>query len=214
MSTHFKTSEQLEFAELFEQIEKFNWSQSDLARELTLSRAAVSMYLSGRSNPSERSLVAMRALLARLQGAREQGLSIEKRIQEVDQLQDQIAYLRENDPTGYEAVRSTVATMHRLSLESKSKTPPTPLPPRIVITHAEQERERRQRKRANSAAVSPVAKSAIEAAARDYDHVHGSGAPAPRRGADAPTSQTSGHSAAGEKPTREKPPATPGKAQK
>lgn len=65
--SEIKTPEQVLFAELVERAEERDWSRAQIARTLGISRQAVTMYCSGRSNPSERTLDGMRGIVAELE---------------------------------------------------------------------------------------------------------------------------------------------------
>jgi transcriptional regulator with XRE-family HTH domain len=65
----FKTPEQVEFCELFAQLEAIEISASDVARELKISPAAISLILKGKRSPREMTLVAMRRFVQSQTGA-------------------------------------------------------------------------------------------------------------------------------------------------
>jgi transcriptional regulator with XRE-family HTH domain len=157
LSQLYHTPEQAEFSELMERIEAAGWRQADLARELNLSRPAISMYKKGTSNPSERTLSGMRGLVQRLEKAKQQGSEVERRTHQPD-IASQLAYLRANDPAAYEAVKATVATLHQRAIDLRGvslKVASVAIASQEVASALAQDEIRsRQRKRK---AVSPTA---------------------------------------------------------
>lgn len=70
MSILVKTAEQIEFAEIFERLEKaFNISQSQVARALRVERSYISMLVKGKRTPRIRTLEDMRDLEKSMQAA-------------------------------------------------------------------------------------------------------------------------------------------------
>jgi predicted transcriptional regulator len=115
----FKTPEQVEFAALFEKLSAAGIKQTDVAEELHLSRPAISMYLKGGSNPSQRTLAGLRGMLERVEGDLARGTEI-RRDRSSDKLHEQLDYLRQNDPPGYEAARTTVQVLYQKAIEKES----------------------------------------------------------------------------------------------
>lgn len=62
--SQFKTDEQIQFCDLFSQLSGVGFKAADVARELKMTPAAVSMILSGARSPRDLTLDAMRRLVA------------------------------------------------------------------------------------------------------------------------------------------------------
>ena len=65
MNIHTKTPEQVEFLDTVEKLKAAGLNQSDVSRELHISRSAVAMILQGERSPREATLVLLRQLAAR-----------------------------------------------------------------------------------------------------------------------------------------------------
>lgn len=66
----FKNPEQIEFADLFAELERHGLRASDVARELKMSPSAVSMTLKGKRSPRPLTLEAMRKFVASIAGGK------------------------------------------------------------------------------------------------------------------------------------------------
>jgi transcriptional regulator with XRE-family HTH domain len=66
--SHYKSLEQIEFAELFEKLKANDITAIDVARELQTTPQAVSMWNKGKRNPRPLALEKLRAMVARICG--------------------------------------------------------------------------------------------------------------------------------------------------
>jgi transcriptional regulator with XRE-family HTH domain len=118
--TIYKTLEQIEFGELLEKLKKLGCSQADVAREIHVSRQAISMYIKGTSGPSPRTLAGMRTLLDRLEIEKSAGeKTLERRYGSLDELHQQLEFLERHDPSSFEAARAAIGAFYR-NVSSKS----------------------------------------------------------------------------------------------
>ena len=111
MNTIAKTAEQIEFAEIFERLEKeFEQSQADVARALRLERSYISMLLKGTRNPALRTIEDMRALEKRLRAVAE-GLEPEVRSNELEDLVNRLAAMERQDKATFETARRVIQSL-------------------------------------------------------------------------------------------------------
>jgi hypothetical protein len=111
---NYKTPEQIEFAALVDQLGPLYGKkglQAFIARELTLSPAAISTYYKGgegKSSPSARSLADMRDLVNRFEAAKTKGEEIERRFGRLEQLHEDLAFLEKADPPSFDAAGAAI----------------------------------------------------------------------------------------------------------
>jgi len=119
--TIVKTPEQIEFAEIFERLERdFQISKADVARALTVERSYVSMLIKGQRTPHLRMLQAMRDFEKRLQAGRETAPPAVSDEDEVNRLYHQIVAMKQHDPSNFEVVKKVIETLAPASSKTAS----------------------------------------------------------------------------------------------
>jgi len=116
-----KTPEQIEFAEIFERLEKeFNTSKADVARALTIERSYVSMLIKGQRTPHLRTLQAMRDFEKRLRIGRDTAPAPGSPEEELNRLYQQLAALERNDKPNFEVAKKVIQSLAPPSLKPAS----------------------------------------------------------------------------------------------
>jgi predicted transcriptional regulator len=113
-----KSPERVEFEQLAGLWFAAGRKRTDVASALGVTRSAVTQYLSGKSNPSERMLVALRTATEGLQGAAGRGEDPGRKI-----LQD-LAWLKAHAPDRYKVAQEVVATIRATPVQPAD--PPAP----------------------------------------------------------------------------------------
>ncbi len=114
MNTPVITAGQVEFAEIFERLERdFQINKAAVARALRIERSYVSMLIKGQRTPHIRGLQDMRELEQRLLAGRDPAAVAEDT--ELNRLLHELKTLEQNDRPTYEAVRQLVAALAKAS---------------------------------------------------------------------------------------------------
>ena len=110
--TFVKTPEQIEFAEIFERLEKTHQiTKADVARALTIERSYVSMLIQGQRTPHLRTLQAMREYEQRLQRERQTAPAPGSPQEELHRLSHLLATMERHDRTSFEAAKKVIETL-------------------------------------------------------------------------------------------------------
>ena len=102
-----KTAEQAEFVRVVDRLKARGLNQSDIARELHVTRSAVAMILAGGRNPRPATLVMLRDLETRL-GAAKADAGPATPLQE---LVGRLEYLARNDRANFEVARRVIESL-------------------------------------------------------------------------------------------------------
>jgi transcriptional regulator with XRE-family HTH domain len=114
VNTPVITAGQVEFAEIFERIERdFKISKAAVARALRIERSYVSMLIKGQRTPHMRVLQDMRELEKRLLAGRDPEGAEEDT--ELSRIVQQIKILEQHDRPKFEAVKQVVASLVQTS---------------------------------------------------------------------------------------------------
>lgn len=142
MKSGFKNQNQVEFTDLaMELIEKFGYSQNDIAKVARCSASMVSQVLAGDKNPKEASL----AWLRKEHEDRTNPQAMQRT--EADPLHDAIEHMKRSDPAGYAAARAAVlAVRHRPEVSSGGASE-VPIAPASASALARRELQESQQRR-------------------------------------------------------------------
>ena len=102
-----KTPEQVEFYDIAMRLKKRGLNQSDMARELHVTRAAVAMILMGDRNPRPATLVMLQDLENRLKAT---GTSKGKATP-LQKLVNRLTYLEKNDRANFEVAQRVIESL-------------------------------------------------------------------------------------------------------
>jgi transcriptional regulator with XRE-family HTH domain len=106
-----KTAEQIEFAEIFERLEKaFNLSKADVARALRIERSYVSMLIKGQRTPHLRTLESMRELEKKMLAGRSSEIA-EEGGSELNRLFIRLTKLERTDPVTFAGVKRVIESL-------------------------------------------------------------------------------------------------------
>ena len=118
-----KTAEQIEFAEIFERLEKaFNMSKAEVARALLIERSYVSMLIKGQRTPGSRTLESMRVLEKKMLAERTSEMS-EKAAEggsELNRLFNQLTELERTDRATFTVARKMIESLAPVSSKPAS----------------------------------------------------------------------------------------------
>jgi len=106
-----KTADQIEFAEIFERLKAATLNQSDVARELHISRAAVAMILNGDRNPRPATLAMMRDLEKKMAQANQRADESESELTSVEELHQRLDWLAEKDKPSLDVARRVIESL-------------------------------------------------------------------------------------------------------
>ena len=115
-----KTAEQIEFAEIFERLEKeFNMSKADVARALRIERSYVSMLIKGQRTPHIRTLESMRELEKKMLTERGSETGVEGE-SELNRLFNQLTELERTDRAMFAAAKRMIEALAPVSSKPAS----------------------------------------------------------------------------------------------
>lgn len=108
MNTPVLTAGQVEFAEIFERLERdFKMTRADVARALHIERSYVSMLIKGQRTPHIRLLESMRALEKGLVASHDPATPAFEDTK-LNRMMEQLKTLEKTDPTKFELARNMV----------------------------------------------------------------------------------------------------------
>ena len=111
MNTPVLTAGQIEFAEIFDRLEKqFKISKAAVARALRIERSYVSMLINGQRTPHIRTLEAMRELEKRMMAGRGPEPAGEEET-EFNRICKQLAVLEKTDRTKFEVAKTVIESL-------------------------------------------------------------------------------------------------------
>lgn len=123
MNTPIKTAEQIEFAEIFERLEKaFNMSKAEVARALLIERSYVSMLIKGQRTPRIRTLESMRELEKKMLAERTSEMS-ERAAEDgsvLNRLFNQLTELERTDRATFTVARKMIESLAPVSSKPAS----------------------------------------------------------------------------------------------
>ena len=111
MNTYTKTPEQVEFVDTVEKLKAAGLNQSDVSRELHISRSAVAMILQGARSPREATLVLLRQLAARASASPAAGTELRESGRAADTLaalHRQLDWLAAHDRASFAVVQRVI----------------------------------------------------------------------------------------------------------
>jgi len=111
VNTLVKSPEQVEIAEIIERLEtEQGLSKAEIARQLDIERAYVTMLAKGQRTPPPRTLNQMRALEGRLKGRPESGPAPEN-TPELNRLYEKLALMERFDKANFDAVKRVIEAL-------------------------------------------------------------------------------------------------------
>jgi transcriptional regulator with XRE-family HTH domain len=113
MQEFYKTPEQIEFKEIFDSLEEsIAMSRAQLARELKVDAAYITMILGGKRSPSKRTMSDLRSLKARADpNYKSVFISPDGK-----ELPEQLEYLRKHAPGKFESARQIIHALHESAI--------------------------------------------------------------------------------------------------